>query len=170
MSAPLARWNAADPEDARAALLSCCGSPQWAEVLLLRRPYADLASVVVDAEAAWFALPESQWLAAFACHPRIGERKAEAASTDQFAAWSGSEQAAAQATLEDVSDKLREGNKIYEQRFGFLYIVFANGRTAPELLDVLEARLRNERPAELAEAARQQWEITRLRITRYFEA
>jgi OHCU decarboxylase len=161
-------WNVAPADEAGTALLSCCGSPEWVRMLLERRPYASLTSLIVDAEAVWFALPESEWLAAFACHPRIGERKAETESTVQFAAWSGREQSSAQATLAAVDKALAEGNKAYEEKFGFLYIVFASGRTAPELLAILEERLGHDRPAELTEAARQQWEITKLRMTRYF--
>jgi OHCU decarboxylase len=166
----VADWNRLPAAEAQESLLSCCGSPAWTHALLGRRPYASLAALLIDAEAAWFALPESEWLVAFACHPRIGERKAEAETTVQFAAWSGTEQSSAQATLEAVARALAEANKLYEERFGFLYIVFASGRTAPQLLSLLEERLAHDRATELNEAARQQWEITRLRMTRYFSA
>ncbi len=168
-----ADWNHLASGPAATALLSCCGSPRWAQVLAERRPYPSLDALFADAEEIWFALPESEWLAAFACHPRIGERKAEAASlgaaAQQFGAWSGTEQRSAQATLEAVSSALFEGNRAYEQRFGFLYIVFASGRTAPELLAILEERLGHDRAAELNEAARQQWAITKLRLGKLFQ-
>lgn len=169
----LSEWNQSTPEQAVGALLSCCGSQRWAQVLAERRPYASLAALLVDAEAVWFALPEDEWLAAFACHPRIGERKAELASLGgagaQFADWSGTEQRSAQATLEAVSTALVEGNRAYERKFGFLYLVFASGRTAPELLAILEERLGHERATELNEAARQQWAITHLRLGKLFK-
>ncbi len=166
----LEAWNSAGVVEAETALLSCCGSPQWARTLVERRPYASFAALLVDAEAVWFEVPESEWLAAFACHPRIGEKKSEVQTTAQFAAWSGSEQGAAQATLIDVESALAEGNRAYETKFGFLYIVFASGRTAPELLRILEQRLGNDRATELREAARQQWAITRLRMTKLMKA
>ncbi len=161
-------WNQAPAAEATEALLSCCGSPAWVHTLVSRRPYATLQSLVIDAEGMWFAQPESEWLTAFACHPRIGEKKAQAPNTQAFAASSTSEQAATQASLDAaVAQALIEGNRAYEARFGFLYIVFASGRSAPELLRVLEARLGNTRAAELHEAARQQWLITHLRFTRW---
>lgn len=163
-------WNAADARAAEAALTSCCGSPAWVRLLVERRPYASVAELIADAEMAWFAQSESEWLAAFACHPRIGEKKAEVATTAQFASWSGSEQGTAQATLDAVAEALARGNREYEEKFGFLYIVFASGRTAPELLAVLEARLGNTREAELREAARQQWAITKLRMDKWLGA
>jgi len=122
---------------------------------------------MVDAEAVWFEMPEKEWLEAFACHPRIGEKTSQGGTTGQFIAWSGAEQGAAQGTLDGVQDRLVEGNRAYEERFGFLYVVFASGRTAPELLEILEARLERDRESELMEAARQQWEITKLRMTRW---
>ena len=169
----LPEWNQATQEDARDALLGCCGSRRWAEVLLERRPYPAFGAFLIDAEEIWFALPEAEWLAAFACHPRIGECKTEAGTIGgagaQFADWSGTEQRSAQATLEAVAAALVEGNRAYERHFGFLYIVFASGRTAPELLAILEERLGHDRPTELSEAARQQWAITRLRLGKLFK-
>jgi OHCU decarboxylase len=160
------QWNTAQTPQAEATLLACCGSPEWARVLAHRRPYASFDALLADAEAFWFELPESEWLAAFACHPRIGEAKAPPSAGAQFAHWSGTEQASAQATLEAVAAALAEGNRAYEAKFGFLYIVFASGRTAPELLRVLEDRLENDRATELREAARQQWAIAKLRMER----
>jgi OHCU decarboxylase len=169
----LPEWNRLPAGHAEEKLLSCCGSRHWARVLAERRPYSSLASLLVDAEEVWFALPEPEWLAAFACHPRIGERKAETAAIGiagaQFADWSGTEQRSAQATLEAVSTALVEANRAYEKKFGFLYIVFASGRTAPELLAILEERLGHDRATELNEAARQQWAITHLRLGKLFE-
>jgi OHCU decarboxylase len=166
----LEAWNAAPTPEAIEALLSCCGSQAWAHTLISRRPYSSIAALLADAESTWFAQPEPEWLTAFACHPRIGEQKAESASTAAFAACSTSEQAAAQASLDaSVRQALAAGNRAYEDKFGFLYIVFANGRTAPELLRVLESRLGNDRATELLEAAQQQWLITHLRMTRWLQ-
>jgi OHCU decarboxylase len=160
----LAEWNSAEVVEAEAGLLACCGSAGWARAVAAGRPYASYEELMETAEREWFGQPEAEWLAAFACHPRIGEKKAPVAAGAQFAAWSGSEQGAAQATLAAVEERLVAGNREYEAKFGFLYIVFASGRTAPELLEVLESRLGNDRAAELLEAARQQWRITELRM------
>ena len=169
----LQEWNGAEQEAAKERLLSCCGSERWAQVLTERRPFASLKALMAAAEEIWFALPEEEWLAAFACHPRIGERKAETAAIGgagaQFADWSGTEQRSAQATLEAISTALVEGNRAYEKKFGFLYIVFASGRTAPELLAILEERVGHDRATELNEAARQQWAITNLRLGKLFK-
>ena len=160
----LIEWNRMDAAEAEAKLLACCGSRPWAAELVEQRPFASADALMQAADDVWFGLDEADWLEAFACHPRIGERKA---STTEYLASSESEQAAAQRTLDEVADALLTGNREYEARFGFLYIVFASGLSAPELLEVLRERLTHTREEELAEAARQQQRITNLRMTRW---
>ncbi len=163
-------FNDQGAPDARERLRSFCGSPAWVIRLTELRPYSTFWDFMAEAEKLWFSLDESEWLAAFACHPRIGETKAPAAATQDFAASSTSEQSTAQETLSEVAEDFLAANRAYEEKFGFLYIVFANGRTAPELLAILQKRLTNDRPTELLEGAKQQWLITQLRMTRYFQS
>lgn len=173
-------FYAASVDDAIASLLACCGSRAWARQVAGLRDTAldhrDQAAtimghpgVLIDlGSRVWFGLPEADWLEAFACHPRIGEARAPAHKPPAgFLACSSDEQRAAQETLAGVAGKLLEGNRAYEAKFGFLYLVFASGRTASELLTVLERRLSNTRVEELQEAARQQDRITRLRMERW---
>ena len=160
----LDEFNVAPAEAAAAQLLTACGSRRWAETLAANRPYASPEALIRDAEDLWFALDEPDWLEAFACHPRIGEKKAP---TTDYLAHSESEQALAQQSLDNVAEALLAGNRAYEARFGFLYIVFASGRTAPELLAVLQSRLANSREAELQEGTRQQLRITNLRLRKW---
>jgi OHCU decarboxylase len=163
----LAVWNGLDAAAAEAKLLACCGSRRWAAELAARRPFASAEALMQAADEVWFGLKEADWLEAFACHPRIGERRA---ATTEYLASSESEQAAAQRTLDAVAERLLAGNREYEARFGFLYIVFASGRTAAELLAVMDERLAHTRDEELQEAARQQQRITELRMKRWLEA
>ncbi len=165
--AVLEAFNAQADAVAEAALLACCGSRPWARELVAKRPYADAAALMAEAERLWFSLGEDDWLEAFACHPRIGERRA---ATTDYLVHSSSEQAVAQGTLDDVAVALVAGNRAYEENFGFLYIVFASGRSAPELLAVLHERLERTRAEELVEAARQQQRITELRMGRWLRA
>ena len=168
-TATLDGFNALPAGAAEAQLLTLCGSRRWASTLSCRRPFGDLAHLTHAATNLWFLLDEQDWLEAFACHPRIGERTAARGSAG-FRAHSDAEQEAAQKTLAgEVERALVEGNRLYEERFGFLYIVFASGRTAPELLEVLRRRLERDRVTELHEAARQQHGITSLRMRKWLE-
>ena len=166
-AAALRAFNALPQPAAEEHLLTLCGSRRWAAALSARRPFADEHALEHDACNLWFLLGESDWLEAFACHPRIGEQPRGASA---FSLHAAAEQQAAQQTLsEATAHALAEGNRQYEQRFGFVYIIFASGRTAPELLALLERRLQNDRITELHEAARQQHSITTLRLRRWLE-
>ncbi len=63
--------------------------------------------------------------------------------------------------------QLAAGNATYEQRFGFTYIVCATGKSADEMLGILERRVANDRAAELREAAEQQRQITQIRLRKW---
>jgi 2-oxo-4-hydroxy-4-carboxy-5-ureidoimidazoline decarboxylase len=161
---PLDHWERLHGDEAVAQLLTFCASRRWAVELISNYTYCGEEALMREAEFVWFSLDERDWLEAFAAHPRIGEKKA---ATTQYLASSESEQAAAQQTLAQVEKALLLGNRAYEEKFGFRYIVFASGRTAPELLAVLNERLTHTRDEELREAARQQHRITALRMQKW---
>jgi 2-oxo-4-hydroxy-4-carboxy--5-ureidoimidazoline (OHCU) decarboxylase len=66
-----------------------------------------------------------------------------------------------------VLAELAAGNAEYERRFGFTYIVCATGRSAEEMLGILTRRLKNDRAAELIEAAEQQRQILQIRLGKW---
>jgi OHCU decarboxylase len=166
MNATLQAWNAADAETALDAMIACCGSRRWAAAMVAKRPISSVAELSVAADQIWSTMKEADWLEAFACHPRIGERKAAHVSA-QSAAWARQEQSSADDTAERVLSKLAAANELYEQRFGFTYIVCATGKSADEMLGILNRRLANNRGAELHEAAEQQRQITQLRLGKW---
>jgi len=151
-------------EAAVARLLDACGSRRWAEAMAAARPFGSHEALHAAAGRAFDALAEADWLEAFAAHPRIG---AGAASGHQSAAgerWSTGEQAEMAAAAEDERRALATGNAAYFDRFGFTFIVCANGRSAAEMRALLEARLSHERAREIAIAAGEQRRITLLRL------
>ena len=111
-------------------------------------------------------MEEADWMEAFSCHPRIGGRKSAHASA-QSSAWSTQEQSSTNAAAEKVLAELAEGNALYEQRFGFTYIVCATGKSAEEMLAILNRRLASDRSKELREAAEQQRQITQIRLGKW---
>ena len=106
-------------------LLKVCGSLRWTEAVAAARPYASWEDLVTRAAAMWSALDEADWLEAFGAHPRIGERKA---------GWSQQEQSGTQSATDDTMRALAEGNLAYEEKFGFVYLICATGRSAEEML------------------------------------
>ncbi len=164
--------NAAPADAARERLLACCGSRRWAERMLDERPFASEESLYAAAERIWRDLSPEDWLEAFAAHPKIGERKAADRSgdraadrtPDRAAGWSAEEQWGTARAAAETLERLAAANRAYEERFGFIFIVCATGKSAAEMLALLEARLGSERRRELEIAAGEQDKITRLRL------
>jgi OHCU decarboxylase len=166
MNAVLQAWNDADEGGATEAMLTCCGAHRWASKMVALRPIASIVALSEAADEVWAAMGELDWMEALACHPRIGERQAPAAS-EQSTAWSAQEQAGTTTAANNVLRALAEGNAQYERQFGFTYIVCATGKTADEMLTILKRRLASDRVAELKEAAEQQRQITQIRLGKW---
>ena len=149
--------NALFDEEARRFFHTACASTNWVDQMIANRPFADGDAVLAAAGAAFDALGESDWLEAFAGHPRIGERGDHQANREQ----SGT--ADAEASLLTA---LAEANKEYESTHGFTYIVYASGKTAQEMLDIARSRLGNTRDEEIVNAAAEQRAITETRLRR----
>jgi len=154
----LAAINAMAEEEAGAAMLACCGSKRWARRMAERRPFSSEADLFADAGRIWGELSERDWLEAFAAHPKIGER-----ASGQAAA----EQAGARGASPETLAALARANREYEERFGYIFIVCASGRSAEEMLDLCRRRLHNAPAEELKVAAEEQRRITRLRLEKW---
>jgi OHCU decarboxylase len=160
----LQQLNALAPEQAKAEFLKCCGSQAWANALSGARPFTDAETLFRKAESVWWSLGEQDWLEAFRAHPKIGEQKAAAGQSEQARCWSAKEQSGIQDAATETKAALADGNQKYEERFGFIFIVCATGKSSEEMLAILSARLQNDPGTELRTAAEEQRKITRLRL------
>ena len=165
----LAALNDLSAEKAKAAFLDCCGSTRWAERMAAALPFPMLEDLFVKAESIWFSLAASDWLEAFAAHPKIGSRKSAPARNDRSAKWSAGEQAGMNAADQEVREQLDQVNRLYEEKFGFIFIVCATGRSANEMLAIARARYGNTVETELRLAAEEQRKITEIRLTKLLE-
>jgi OHCU decarboxylase len=166
MNPTLLAWNTAGAQTALDAMLACCGARRWAAAMVVLRPISNIVELSAAADRIWSTMEEADWMEAFACHPRIGERKAMHASR-KSGAWSQQEQSSASSAAERVLSDLSAANLLYEQRFGFTYIVCATGKSAEEMLSILNRRLSSDRASELREAAEQQRQITQIRLGKW---
>ncbi len=142
----------------------CCGSTSWVNEMLAKRPFKSLEDLLGLAEEAWQNTYEKDWLEAFDHHPKIGDIKSleqKFASTKTLA---GGEQASVQSATSKTLEELAKGNTDYENKFGFIFIVCATGKTAEEMLGILKARYPNDRNTELTIASEEQEKITILRL------
>jgi len=142
----------------------------WAREMAARRPIFDEATLFAACDEIWKTLPESDWLEAFQSHPRIGDSPSPASAPARSTSWSGEEQRQVAASGEDVKTALAEGNRTYEQRFHRTFIVCATGKSAPEILEILQRRLQNDEKTELHEAAEQQRQIAHLRLKKWLSS
>ena len=109
-------------------------------------------------------MPSQAWLEAFGGHPKIGDLDSLRMRLAGNKQWSAGEQAGVEVANEETLQRLADGNREYEQRFGYVFIVCATGKTAAEMLALLESRLRNDDSTELSAASEEQRKITHLRL------
>ena len=170
----LAELNALPADEAVRALLQCCGSTKWARAMAASRPFANMSVLASAADVTWAALGLEDWLEAFAAHPRIGEQRAGGAGRTGGAGesgragragrdWSAQEQA---GVTDESRERFVDLNREYETRFGHIFIVCATGKSAREMLDILERRMLNKPEDELVAAAEQQRQIMQLRLAK----
>jgi 2-oxo-4-hydroxy-4-carboxy-5-ureidoimidazoline decarboxylase len=167
MSGVLVQWNRLPLDEAVREILRCCSSKAWAAGMAARRPFSDVTTLLAASEESWSNLSAADWMEAFRGHPRIGESLATPSLSDQSAPWSVQEQKNVAAAGDAVKIALAEANQEYEQRFRNTFIVCATGKSALEILEILRRRLQNDGPTELRQAAEQQRQITRIRLTKW---
>lgn len=187
----LAAFNALGAEEAEAGLLACCACRAFAREVAALRPYRDLDRLAEVAEAAVLGLDWSGVREALAAHPRIGEPPRESGPAPgseppgppeehsekrpeghsaREAAWSRGEQAGVDTAGREVLDRLAEGNRAYERRFGHVYLICATGLSAGEMLARLTERLGNDEDTERDVVRTELAKITRLRLAKLLGA
>ena len=132
--------------------------------MLARRPFGATDILLSAARREWFALTPEDWKEAFTHHPKIGDREELRARFPDTHQLSSREQAGMGAASEQIIETLAQRNEAYEQRFGYIFIVCATGKSAGEMLDLLTARLQNDPVTEVRIAAEEQAKITALRL------
>ncbi len=152
----LADLNSAPEEAVCEGLLACCGSKRWVQQVAGRRPFSSPEALYKESESIWWSLSASDWIQAFAMHPKIGERSSSK--------WSNEEQKLMADGQKGVAEAIRQMNVQYERKFGYIFILCATGKSAAEMCSLLQGRLGNEPAAELRLAAAEQAKIMRLRL------
>jgi len=154
--------NGLDERRLREVLSGCCGSEAWVRGMMDVFPVRDVPALLEAAGRIWHACSPKDWLDAFDHHPRIGDMKA---LREKYAGTGASaEQAGALDASVKVLEALADGNRVYEGKFGYIFIVCATGKTAGEMLGLLRARLGNDPERELVIAMGEQEKITELRL------
>jgi 2-oxo-4-hydroxy-4-carboxy-5-ureidoimidazoline decarboxylase len=132
-------------------LYACLASRRWARAV----------AAGADPERSMDDLTDDEWLAAMRAHPRIGERGGDDPERSRR------EQARAMRASPETLVALAAENRRYEERFGHVFLIFASGRSAEEILSELRRRMDNDAAAELQEAKR---ELRRIALARMQQA
>jgi 2-oxo-4-hydroxy-4-carboxy-5-ureidoimidazoline decarboxylase len=157
----LQEFNDMPAGEAAEVVRPCADIASWVDGVVDGRPYDDLADLLARADALARAWTPVEVEKALADHPRIGERHTGSGASAQL---SGSEQAGVDPHDADVQRRLAAGNAAYEERFDRIYLVRAAGRSAEEILALLEQRLANDPETELVVTSGQLREIALLRL------
>jgi OHCU decarboxylase len=143
---------------AQERLFACFASRRWARQVADGWPYPDLDGLLDAAERAWAELEPADWAEALAGHPRIGERGGSSPVASER------EQSGVRAAAAPTLVRLAAENRLYEARFGHVFLIAAAGKSADEILAVLRARMDNDPVTEAQVAAAEHRKIARLRL------
>ena len=161
--------NRLSENERRRVLTNCCAADRWVNGMLGRLPADHDEAVLASAEDVWWSLDRDDWLEAFAAHPMIGEATSLLANYSETKQWAEGEQSGAAEADAVTLRALAEGNLEYKRLFGYIFIVCATGKSAGEMLKILQARLKNSADDEIRIAAAQQLQITQLRLRKLAE-
>lgn len=154
-------FNALSDRQRMHLLFEVCSSTIWARRVVAGSPFRDAEALYDRADRVLAELPDAEIDAALDGHPRIGASVSAAHSPS-----SAREQARVADAGEGVKAALAEKNREYEDRFGYVYLVCASGRSADELLAILTDRLDNDPETERRVMRSELAKINRLRLER----
>ena len=158
MTAGIEGFNRLSERQRMHLLFEVCSSTIWARRVLAGGPFRDAEALFDRADRVLAELPDAELDAALDGHPRIGA-KADNPS-------SAREQARVADATDAVKAELAEKNRAYDDKFGYVYLVCASGRTAEELLAILTDRLDNDPETERRVMRSELAKINRLRLER----
>lgn len=160
-------FNALDLTAQRNHLLHFCYCTQWADKVLASAPFATVSALQTTMQTAWQNVSETDLLQAFGAHPKIGDINI---LRDKFAVQAHKEQGQVTQATEQTLQQLMTFNDAYADKFGFIFIICASGKSAEFMLGELQTRLHNTREQELINAAQEQEKIMLLRLQQLFQA
>jgi 5-hydroxyisourate hydrolase/2-oxo-4-hydroxy-4-carboxy-5-ureidoimidazoline decarboxylase len=163
-------FNQLKPGEAKVELLKCCGAEKWVDVLIEHFPFPDSDSLFQNATDIWYhQCTEKDWLEAFKYHPKIGDLSSLKKKYANSKEWASDEQSGVKTASEKTLESLAQVNQAYEEKFGYIFIVCATGKSANEMLQIAKTRLKNTTEVEIHLAMGEQQKITLIRLHKLLE-
>jgi 2-oxo-4-hydroxy-4-carboxy-5-ureidoimidazoline decarboxylase len=160
----IGQFDHLEEKEKTALLQKCCSSSAWVKKMLGIFPIQNLIDLLEYAEEEWYECNPADWLEAFQNHIRIGDVNA----LQEKSEWAAEEQAGVIDASPEVLYELEKANELYEDVFGYTFIVYACEKSAEEMLQILNERLLNDPHEELKVAAAEQNKITQSRLRKIF--
>lgn len=161
--------NKLSKEKAFEELFKCCGCTPWAQNLTDFRPFKSKEELLRVSDMNWITCEIEEGLEAFSHHPKIGDLKSLEKKFATTKEWAAGEQSGVDEATQETLIALSKGNIEYEKKFGFIFIVCATGKTAGEMLALLNARIVNDPNTEFIIAMNEQNKITHIRLQKLIE-
>lgn len=146
------------------SLVKCCGSKKWLNEMIQSAPFKSIEDIFHKSEKIWYSLDTDDWLEAFSHHPKIGDLNSLQKKFSGTKELAGNEQSGINSASADILKELAKLNKDYENKFGYIFIVCASGKSAVEMLDIIKNRINNSPEVEIKIAMEEQNKITKLRL------
>ena len=166
----LNQLNSLSEQDAFSKLEQCCVSKTWISKMIESRPFSSDENLIEKAAKIWYDdCSIDDFKEAFTGHPKIGNVESLKEKFANTADWASNEQEKiSEADIETIV-ALAKANSVYENKFGYIFIVSASGKSAIEMLAIINARLKHDLEDEINVAMNEQHKITVIRLTKLIE-
>lgn len=161
--------NHLDSDEAYSWFQQTCAADAWCGDMVQARPFSEVDKLLTAADKFWQGCSNSDFLQAFEAHPMIGDVNSLREKFKSTQTMASHEQSGAQAASDEVLQQLHDYNHRYAEKHGFIFIIFATGKSAQDMLTALKHRIDNSTETEITNAAAEQLKITRLRLTKNLE-
>jgi len=166
----LNEFNKLSKQDATIELEKCCVSKCWIQHMIENMPFASADELISKTATIWYdQCRELDWQAAFEGHPKIGDITSLKEKYSNTKNWASTEQANIVEADEEILKALVKANDAYLNKFGYIFIVSASGKSAKAMLSIINARLDNTKEDELHLAKGEQHKITVIRLAKLID-
>ncbi|WP_298900495.1 2-oxo-4-hydroxy-4-carboxy-5-ureidoimidazoline decarboxylase [uncultured Psychroserpens sp.] len=167
----LNQLNSLSDQEAFSKLEQCCVSKTWVNKMLQSRPFSSENELIETAASIWYNhCSIDDFKEAFTGHPKIGNIDSLKEKFAHTSAWAGNEQSKVSEASLDVIEALAKANEDYENKYGYIFIVSASGKSAEEMLAIINARLDHKPDDEIYVAMNEQHKITAIRLAKLIES
>lgn len=164
-------FNNKSQEESLIALEKCCVSKTWVSKMVESIPFASEDELIQKAAKIWFEdCSIDDYKEAFTGHPKIGDIHSLKEKFSNTKDWANNEQSKMSEANQATIEALAKANTDYEAKFGYIFIVSASGKSAEELLAIIQTRLQHQPEDEINVAMNEQHKITVIRLVKLIEA